>query len=245
MNKTILIFIIIFATILAWFIFSKLSTPQTDIIAKNGLHWHPNLTINILGETQEIPANVGMISQEMPIHTHAKDGVIHLEFAGSVGKDDIKLGKFFQIWGKKFNKDCIFDKCSGSEGQLKMLVNGKENFEFDNYVMRDGNKIEIIFEKEESASGPVKEITVVGTEFSFNPSSISVRAGEKVKIIFKNLGGATHNLTIEGLGASTKTIGPDKTDTIEFTAPTSGTYNFFCSIPGHKAAGMEGQLIVE
>jgi plastocyanin len=91
---------------------------------------------------------------------------------------------------------------------------------------------------------PVKEITVVGTEFSFNPSSITLSAGERVKIIFKNEGKAPHNLVIQGLGIGTRTIGGGQTDTIEFTAPSSGTYTFYCSVPGHRAAGMEGRLEV-
>jgi uncharacterized cupredoxin-like copper-binding protein len=90
-----------------------------------------------------------------------------------------------------------------------------------------------------------KEITVIGADFSFNPSEIRVKALEKVKIIFQNKGDASHNLTIEGLGISTKTISSGKTDAIEFVSPASGTYNFFCSIPGHKTAGMTGSLIVE
>lgn len=91
----------------------------------------------------------------------------------------------------------------------------------------------------------VKEFTVSGTEFSLSPSSITVKAGDRVKITFRNTGGASHNLAIEGLGVSTKTIGSGKTDTVEFTVPTSGTYPIFCSVPGHRSAGMEGQLKVE
>jgi len=94
------------------------------------------------------------------------------------------------------------------------------------------------------ASGAT-EINVVGTEFSFNPASISVKAGEKVKITFRNNGQAPHNLVVEGLGIGTKTIGRGQTDTIEFTAAKAGTYTFFCSVPGHRAAGMEGNLKVE
>jgi plastocyanin len=92
---------------------------------------------------------------------------------------------------------------------------------------------------------PVKEITVIGTEFSFSPSSITVLAGERVKIVFKNQGKAPHNLVIQGLGIGTRTIGGGQTDTIEFTAPSSGTYAFYCSVPGHRAAGMEGRLEVK
>ena len=89
------------------------------------------------------------------------------------------------------------------------------------------------------------EINVVGTEFNFNPASISVKAGEQVKITFKNNGRAPHNLILEGLGIETKTIGGGQTDVVEFIAPSSGTYTFFCSVSGHRAAGMEGSLKVE
>jgi len=95
-----------------------------------------------------------------------------------------------------------------------------------------------------STSG-ITKISVVGTEFSFSPASISVKAGEQVKITFKNNGRAPHNLTLEGVGIGTKTIGGGQTDIIEFTAPSSGTYAFFCSVSGHRAAGMEGSLKVE
>lgn len=91
----------------------------------------------------------------------------------------------------------------------------------------------------------VKEVTVVGREYAFSPSTISISAGERVKITFQNNGGTPHNLVIEGLGISTRTIGSGKTDIVEFTAPASGTYSFFCSVPGHRVAGMEGNLRVE
>lgn len=91
----------------------------------------------------------------------------------------------------------------------------------------------------------VKELTVSGTEYSFEPSSITVSAGERVKIIFRNEGRAPHNLIVEGLEVGTKTVGSGQTDILEFTAPISGTYTIFCSVPGHRAAGMEGTLEVE
>lgn len=91
----------------------------------------------------------------------------------------------------------------------------------------------------------VTEISVNGTEFSFSPASINVKASEKVKITFKNNGRAPHNLVIEGLNIGTKTISGGQIDIVEFTASSSGTYTFFCSIPGHRASGMEGSLKVE
>lgn len=132
---------------LIWYAKTRPSLPESEIISQNGLHWHSNLTINILGKYQDIPAGIGLERlPHKPTHTHDRDGVIHMEFAGKVLKEDIKLAKFFQVWAQTFNKDCIFDKCSGLDGKLKMLINGKENLEFENYAMQDSDKIEIIFE---------------------------------------------------------------------------------------------------
>lgn len=110
-----------------------------------GMHIHPHLRIVIHGEEVKIPTNIGITPDCMqPIHTHDETGTIHLEFPTW---QDVKLVSFFRVWGKTFNRDCIFDKCNGEEGKVKMLVNGRENFEFENYVMRDGDDIVIIFEK--------------------------------------------------------------------------------------------------
>lgn len=132
---------------LVWYAKTRPSLPESEVISRQGLHWHPNLTIKILGENQDIPAGIGLERlPHKPMHTHDRGSVIHMEFAGQVRANDIRLGQFFKIWGKTFSKDCIFDKCSGPDNQLTMLINGKENLEFENYLMRDGDKIEIIFE---------------------------------------------------------------------------------------------------
>ena len=44
--------------------------------------------------------------------------------------------------------------------------------------------------------------------------------------------------------AHTKTVGGGGSDTIEFAAPAPGTYDYFCSFPGHSSI-MKGKLIVE
>ena len=93
-------------------------------------------------------------------------------------------------------------------------------------------------------TGELKEFIIEGSEFSFNPSSITVNAGDRVKITFKNTGSARHNLVIGDLGVSTSLIPAGSTDTIEFTADRSGTFAFYCSVPGHRSSGMEGQISV-
>lgn len=122
------------------------SIPEGDVVSRSGIHWHPHLSISIKGKQQEIPANFGIGGVHLPIHTHDSSGTLHLEMGGVVTRDKIKLGNFFQLWNKQFNSSCIFDKCSGEEGKVKMLVNGKENKDFENYLMKDKDGIEIRYE---------------------------------------------------------------------------------------------------
>lgn len=120
--------------------------PETDILSSSGIHYHPHLTITIKGENVPIPVGIGLGAVEHSIHTHEADGIIHLEFSGVVKKEDTKLGRFFEIWGKDFSKDSIMGHKTGDGGTVKMKVNGTENTEFENYLMKDGDKIEITYE---------------------------------------------------------------------------------------------------
>ncbi len=122
---------------LIWYSATQPPIPESDIVSRNGLHWHPELAIYVKGVKQEIPANLGIGSVEMPLHTHDSTGVIHLEMSGLVRKEDITLGQFFKIWGKDM----------GSFGtNMKMTVNGKENPDYKNYVMHDKDKIELRYD---------------------------------------------------------------------------------------------------
>ncbi len=110
-----------------------------------GMHIHPHLKIVIKGEEEMIPANVGIVSPSCfrPIHTHDASGTLHLEFPK---QRDVRLGEFFLIWGEQFDSNQIFDFQSGPEGQVKMFVNGQENTEFENYIMKDLDQIIIMYE---------------------------------------------------------------------------------------------------
>lgn len=119
---------------------------EEEIVSNNGLHWHPKLSITIKGKNQEIPKDIGIGAIHQPLHTHDSSGTIHMEMQGVVTKEETRLGEFFRIWGKQFTSSCIFDKCNGEGGKLRMLVNGEENKEFDSYRMRDNDSIEIIYE---------------------------------------------------------------------------------------------------
>lgn len=124
----------------------SMASKDSNVLATRGLHWHPELEIYIKGEKQEIAQNVGLGAVHNPMHTHDDLPLIHMEFGGRVTLQDSRLGNFFQIWGKEFSSQQIFDHKNGSEGAVTMTVNGVENTEFENYHMRDGDKIVIRYE---------------------------------------------------------------------------------------------------
>lgn len=90
----------------------------------------------------------------------------------------------------------------------------------------------------------VKTFNVSGKSFSFTPSEIRVKKGDKVKIVFTNSGGF-HDWVIDEFNAQTKQIGSGQTDTVEFVADKVGTFEYYCSVGNHRQMGMKGNLIVE
>lgn len=89
-----------------------------------------------------------------------------------------------------------------------------------------------------------KEFTIEGSPFKYSPASISVKSGDKVKITFKNTAGR-HDLTMDEFNVKTKVLEVGKEETIEFVADKKGEFKYYCSVPGHRAQGMEGTLTVE
>ena len=124
---------------IGWYIATRPPVPESDIISRNGFHWHPKLTIYVKGVKQEIPANIGIGSVHESIHTHddSDQGIVHMEFQGLVIKQDTTLGQFFKNWGKDMRS---------FGANMKMTVNGQENTEYENYMMKDKDKIELNFE---------------------------------------------------------------------------------------------------
>lgn len=115
----------------------SLSSEDPSVISRNGIHWHPELEIYVGEQQIEIPQDLGLIGLHSPVHTHDDLPIIHLEFAGLVREDDVRLGEFFRVWGKDISSFGIL---------TSMTVNGEENLEFENYLMRDGDKIVLRYE---------------------------------------------------------------------------------------------------
>jgi len=99
-------------------------------------------------------------------------------------------------------------------------------------------------EKDDAAMEGVVEVTVEASNFKFSQETITVKAGQKVKLTFKNTGGF-HDVVIDELGVKTARINGGEEEVVEFVAAEAGEYAYYCSVPGHRQQGMEGMLIVE
>lgn len=93
-----------------------------------------------------------------------------------------------------------------------------------------------------SPSPGAREVRVTVDEYAFSPSRIELRAGETVNLVLVNAGAVPHDLTIPALGFSLAVV-PGSSAEAALTAPTPGTYPFFCSVPGHRQLGMVGTLV--
>jgi plastocyanin len=88
-------------------------------------------------------------------------------------------------------------------------------------------------------------VTVVATEFAFDPEDFSLPADEDVDLTLENTGVVEHDIVVEDLDDRELVFanaGETVTETVNLPA---GTYTYYCSIPGHRPAGMEGTLTVE
>ncbi len=98
-------------------------------------HVHTHLTIFVAGKQRSIPAGIGIApprgAQKTPygpfvdsgscfywLHTHAKDGIIHIE---SPVKRTYTLGEFFDIWGQPLGPDRV----GPAKGKVTAFVDGQ------------------------------------------------------------------------------------------------------------------------
>ena len=83
-----------------------------------------------------------------------------------------------------------------------------------------------------------------GIEGSINPT-LRARPGEVVEITLISGEGAEHDVAIQELGvASARVQGKGASITVTFRGEKSGAFAYYCTVPGHRAAGMEGTFVV-
>jgi plastocyanin len=84
------------------------------------------------------------------------------------------------------------------------------------------------------SAGSAQAVEVKATDvFKFEPATITVKSGAPVRLT--NLDGMKVDVETKSKASATT----------EFTPTAAGTYEFYCSVPGHHEAGMQGTLVVQ
>ena len=94
------------------------------------------------------------------------------------------------------------------------------------------------------ASGEIKEFKMTAKQFQFEPSTIEVNKGDKVRLIVTSVD-VPHGIAIPEYGINQR-LDPGKPVTIEFIADKEGTFTSFCSVlcgAGHS--NMKGKIVVK
>lgn len=89
-----------------------------------------------------------------------------------------------------------------------------------------------------------KVFNITAANYSFAPNQITVNQGDTVKIILQDQDGS-HNLTIDGYNVHGDIVSAGGSTQITFTADQKGTFQFYCSVDGHRELGMVGTLVVQ
>jgi plastocyanin len=93
-------------------------------------------------------------------------------------------------------------------------------------------------------AGALKLAANPAGQLSYNTKTLSAKAGT-VTIVMANMAPVEHNVTVaqgsKVLGATPTFTGGTRTLSLKLKP---GKYTFYCSVPGHRQAGMEGTLNV-
>jgi len=114
-----------------------------------------------------------------------------------------------------------------------------------------------------------QEVTLTAKNMTFNPSSFEATAGAPVVLTLVNEDALEHDFSILEIPVESVSepdpvsaehqmemgetavepvlhvaVQPNETNQLTFTPTKPGTYEFYCTVPGHKEAGMVGTMTV-
>ena len=111
---------------------------------------------------------------------------------------------------------------------------------------------------------PSRTIEVTMSEMEFTPSRIEVKRGEQIRFIVRNAGTEDHEFLLASTEDNLKhaeamkknpkmehddpngvRLAPKKSAEILWKFTKAGTFEYSCLIPGHREAGMIGQILVK
>ncbi|MEX1194280.1 MAG: hypothetical protein WD904_00550 [Dehalococcoidia bacterium] len=202
----------------------KATAPGIDAPSVGADHWHAPYTYHVCGEKQPPAPNWDGVG----VHTHGDGIVHVHPFNTSEEGAGARLVKWFEYGRGLLDGDEVRlpgqsrthrngEECpDGARGEVQVFVNGAKEDDYTRYVPRDGDRIRIVFGPAEDqiqlddrivlgdeAVTREIEITIDQPEpdeasATFTPTSLSIRAGETVRIIVHNVDDVSHGFRIVG-----------------------------------------------
>jgi nitrite reductase (NO-forming) len=87
-------------------------------------------------------------------------------------------------------------------------------------------------------------VPVSGGDLFYDPDSLTIPADTDVTITLTNDGAVQHDLFQPDMDVQTDILEAGESGSVVVNLP-AGTYRFWCTVPGHRDAGMSGTLTVE
>ncbi len=89
-----------------------------------------------------------------------------------------------------------------------------------------------------------KKIEVTAIDIAYKEKELTMPADTDVTIVVHNEGMLQHDFNIEDTDFNTELLNGGESEEIVVNLP-AGEYTYYCSVAGHREAGMEGKLTVE
>ena len=93
-----------------------------------------------------------------------------------------------------------------------------------------------------AAAAAPASVAVELTEFDVSPATLEVAAGGTLEVT--NAGAIEHDLAVRDAGVGTAMLGAGASESLSVTGLAPGTYEVYCTVPGHDTSGMVGTLRV-
>ena len=124
----------------------------------------------------------------------------------------------------------------------KITVTGNDTMQFDlkSFEVKSGEKVELTFKN----IGKIPKIAMGHNLVVLNKGISAIAFGQKALGAGANATNALPDSVKIDVIAATKLLGPAESETISFTAPEPGDYEYVCTFPGHFAM-MRGVMNVK
>lgn len=97
--------------------------------------------------------------------------------------------------------------------------------------------------KVETLTATAGKVELAACDMFFTAKTIEVKAGP-LEVTLLEGGAAAHTFEIDDIDDFVVSVSAGKKSATGSVTLEAGTYTFFCSVPGHRGAGMEGTLVV-